>query len=42
MDDTEDSIRYAGFWIRVAAAIIDSLLWAVMTIPILIAIYGID
>ena len=42
MDDTEDSIRYAGFWIRVAAAIIDSLLWAVITIPILIAIYGID
>ena len=42
MDATEDVIRYAGFWIRVAAAIIDSILWGVITLPILIAIYGTD
>jgi uncharacterized RDD family membrane protein YckC len=31
---------YAGFWIRVWAAIIDSLLWAVIAVPVLWASYG--
>lgn len=34
--------QYAGFWIRVVAAIIDSLLVLVITVPILMAIYGKD
>lgn len=34
--------EYAGFWIRVGASLIDSILMAVVIIPILIAIYGLD
>lgn len=33
-------IEYAGFWIRVWASIIDTVLIAIITIPILLAIYG--
>ena len=33
-------VRYAGFWIRVLAALIDSVLIVIVTYPILIAIYG--
>ena len=33
-------LRYAGFWIRVLAALIDSLLIVLVTYPLLIAIYG--
>lgn len=33
-------MEYAGFWIRVWASIIDTVLIAVITIPILLAIYG--
>ena len=36
-----DRYEYAGFWIRVAAYVINSLLLMVMTIPILISIYGV-
>ncbi len=32
--------EYAGFWIRVLAAIIDSLLIMIILVPILIGIYG--
>ena len=32
--------RYAGFWIRVAAALIDSALVAIILTPIILAIYG--
>ncbi|BFM15960.1 RDD family protein [Maricurvus nonylphenolicus] len=35
-------IRYAGFWIRTLAAIIDSILIMVIITPILLAIYGDD
>lgn len=31
---------YAGFWIRVLAALIDTLLIAAITAPLLVAIYG--
>jgi uncharacterized RDD family membrane protein YckC len=31
---------YAGFWIRVLASVIDTLLVAMLTFPILLAIYG--
>ena len=33
-------LEYAGFWIRVWASIIDTILIAIITIPILLAIYG--
>lgn len=38
MDESE--VEYAGFWVRVGAAIIDTLLIMVITIPILVFIYG--
>ncbi|MBV1959617.1 MAG: RDD family protein [Pseudomonadales bacterium] len=34
--------EYAGFWIRVGAAIIDSILIGVVSLPLLLAIYGDD
>lgn len=36
----ESDVEYAGFWVRVGAAIIDTLLLMVITYPLLIAIYG--
>ncbi len=36
-----DGLEYAGFWVRVAAAIIDGLLILVVTAPVLISIYGV-
>jgi uncharacterized RDD family membrane protein YckC len=35
-----DPVQYAGFWIRVGAFIIDSLLIMMVIIPLLLAIYG--
>jgi uncharacterized RDD family membrane protein YckC len=35
-----DDVEYAGFWIRVGAALIDSLLIFAIIIPLLVAIYG--
>jgi uncharacterized RDD family membrane protein YckC len=35
-----DTVEYAGFWIRVGAAIIDSILLMMITYPILYAVYG--
>ena len=32
--------RYAGFWIRVAASIIDTIVIAIITLPVLFAVYG--
>ena len=37
--DTSEPI-YAGFWIRVGASIIDTILIMLVTMPLLIAIYG--
>lgn len=34
--------RYVGFWARVAAAIIDSLLLMVITLPLIFLVYGSD
>lgn len=36
----EEHTEYAGFWIRVVAALIDSLLVLIITLPPLIGIYG--
>ena len=38
----ETHYEYAGFWIRVAAAVIDSILAVFITIPLLLAVYGRD
>lgn len=35
-----ESIEYAGFWIRVVAALIDSVIVMIITLPIITAIYG--
>ncbi len=34
--------EYAGFWIRTAAALIDSILILIIITPVLLAIYGVD
>ena len=39
---SNNEIEYAGFWIRVWASIIDSFLIVVITLPILLSIYGVD
>lgn len=36
----ESDVEYAGFWVRMGAAIIDTLLIMFITIPILASIYG--
>ncbi len=38
----KDEFEYAGFWVRVAASIIDSILIFIITLPILLMIYGED
>ncbi len=35
-----NNLEYVGFWPRVGAAIVDSLLIMVTTFPVLISIYG--
>ena len=37
---TDDAPEYAGFWIRVGASLIDTVLVVCLTLPLLIAIYG--
>jgi len=36
----DQNYEYAGFWIRVGASLIDSILLLIVIMPILIAIYG--
>ena len=38
----ESDVEYAGFWVRVGASMIDSILIMVITFPLLISIYGWD
>jgi len=38
----ETQYEYAGFWVRVGAALIDTLLLAFITIPLLLMVYGGD
>lgn len=33
-------VKYAGFWVRTGAAIIDTILIMLVTLPLLVAIYG--
>jgi hypothetical protein len=36
----EQELEYAGFWVRVGATIIDTLLIRAITVPLLVSIYG--
>ena len=36
----DNSLEYAGFWIRFVASVIDSILIMLVTMPVLIGIYG--
>ncbi len=38
--NNEQDLGYAGFWIRVWASIIDTILIMLVTFPLLISIYG--
>lgn len=40
MEQTPAPVEYAGFWIRVAASIIDTVLVTLATLPLLAAVYG--
>ena len=37
---TDDAVEYAGFWVRVGAFVIDSVLLLCVLVPVLVAIYG--
>ncbi len=37
---SNDEFEYAGFWVRVGAALIDTVLIVCVTFPLMIAIYG--
>jgi len=41
-EENTEITQYAGFWIRVGAAIIDTILIGLITIPPLIGIYGME
>lgn len=36
----EHALQYAGFWIRVLAALIDTVLLVMVTVPLLVVIFG--
>ena len=38
----EQDLEYAGFWIRIWATIIDTILLMLITFPLLVSIYGWD
>ncbi|MBU2978738.1 RDD family protein [Alteromonas sp. C1M14] len=37
---TAEAIQYTGFWLRVVASIIDTIILTIITLPILVAVYG--
>lgn len=37
-----DDLEYAGFWVRVGAALIDTILISIVIWPVLTAVYGMD
>lgn len=37
---TTDTVEYAGFWVRVGASLIDTVLVLCVTLPLLVAVYG--
>jgi uncharacterized RDD family membrane protein YckC len=38
----QQDIKYAGFWVRVVATMIDTVLILVVTLPMMISVYGWD
>ncbi|ADZ90664.1 RDD family protein [Marinomonas mediterranea] len=40
MENLHDSYKYSGFWIRMVATLIDSILMMFITMPLLYSIYG--
>lgn len=38
----ENELEYAGFWLRVGATLIDTVLLFIITMPLLLAVYGAD
>ena len=36
----DEAVAYAGFWVRVGATLIDTLLILLVTMPILVSVYG--
>ncbi len=40
MEYTESDLEYAGFWLRVGASLIDTILMMVIIVPVLSMIYG--
>lgn len=41
-ESPRDSLRYSGFWRRFRAVLIDTIILLIITIPILISLYGWD
>jgi uncharacterized RDD family membrane protein YckC len=37
-----EGYTYAGFWVRVAASLIDTVLVLLITVPLLLAVYGVS
>ena len=37
---SEEDLECVGFWARVGAALIDTVLALIVTVPLLVAIYG--
>lgn len=42
MSQEQVELEYVGFWSRFGATLIDSILMAIVSIPLLLAIYGMD
>ncbi len=40
LQQQESDIEYAGFWSRVGASLIDTVILMIVTVPLLLAIYG--
>jgi len=39
-DVSENAVKYAGFWVRVGAALIDTIFFMMLVLPVLYAMYG--
>ena len=37
---TNDNVEYAGFWVRVLASLVDSVLMVLIILPVLYGVYG--
>ena len=42
MNDNHENLHYAGFWVRVGAALIDTILISLIIWPVVTAVYGTD